>query len=171
MKKRRFVVIDTNVAIVANKKHELATVQDVLACIAALEDARDCVILIDRNNQVLSEYRKHLSPKGQPGVGDSFMKWLWDNRANSKRCLQISITPLDSGSYSEFPDDSRLAAFDKADRKFVAIAKASGRDPKILNACDSDWWDFELVLAEHAIRVDHVAPDFRATWSNRPQLS
>jgi hypothetical protein len=36
--------------------------------------------------------------------------------------------------------DPALATFDPSDRKFIAVARASGLDPDILQATDSKWW-------------------------------
>jgi hypothetical protein len=123
------VVIDTNVPVVANENHESAGPACVLSCIKALREAQHQIILIDGDTRsnILDEYRKHLSPGGQPGPGDAFFKWLWDNRYNPSHCRHVNITPLDEygHDFAEFPDDPDLETFDRNDRKFVAVALAS----------------------------------------------
>jgi hypothetical protein len=71
------------------------------------------------------------SSAGQPGPGDAFFKWLWDNQGHLDHCRQVSITRMKGGSrsFEEFPDDPDLARFDREDRKFVAVAIASGEQP------------------------------------------
>ena len=149
-------VVDTNVAVVANGKARQAGPACIMACIAALRKAlRDEIIVLDRGRQILDEYRRHLSPSGQPGVGDVFFKFLWHNQANPDRCELVDLHPK-AGSeedFDEFPDDSELTGFDRQDRKFVAAARASDLDPTVLNATDTDWWKYQQVLARHGVRV------------------
>lgn len=149
------VVIDTNVTIVANGGHAEASLCCVSSCIAALGEAKEAGVLIDDEFLIIDEYKKHLSFSGQPGVGDAFFKWLWSNQENSEVCRKIHITPSDENfsSFEEFPTDARLEAFDRSDKKFVAVATASNEDPEILNAVDTDWWIFREALNHHGIRI------------------
>ncbi len=155
------VVVDTNVAIVANGRHEAASDQCVDACIDALLAAQGDVVLVDDGYRIFDEYQRHLSHAGQPGVGDAFFKWLWSNQANPVCCRQVGITPadLDGRVFLEFPDDPELEGFDRNDRKFVVVALASGDDPAILNASDSDWWEFRDALRRHGIRTEFLCPE------------
>ncbi len=153
------VVIDTNVLVVANGGHPPAANACVLACIEALEAARAGVVLVDDGGRILDEYARHASHAGQPGVGDRFFKWLWDHQAMAGSCSQVSITDDADRGFAEFPDDPALAAFDRDDRKFVAVALASGLRPPVLNASDSDWWEFDAVLKHHGVDVDYLCPE------------
>jgi hypothetical protein len=89
------------------------------------------------------------------------MKWVWQNQGAADRCEQVHITPMpsDPENFHEFPSDTRLASFDRSDRKFVAVAKASQKCPTILNATDSDWWDHRVALAENGVVVEFLCPD------------
>ena len=111
--------------------------------------------------RIFKEYRRLLSPSGQPGVGDAFFKWLWDNQANPKRCRQIGITPLAIAiqTLRSFRADPDLATFDAADRKFVAVALASGLNPTILNASDTDWWIHRQPLIRNGLTIEFLCPD------------
>lgn len=155
------VVIDTNVAIVANGFHERASEQCIDACIESLLEAQASVVLVDDGYRIFDEYRRHLSHAGQPGVGDAFFKWLWNNQANFASCRQVTITPCDPGGrvFEEFPDDPALAGFDRDDRKFVAVALASGEHPWIANAADSDWWIFRSALTKHGVQMQFLCPE------------
>ena len=155
------VVVDTNVAVVANLQHEKAGPDCILASIGALSRARGQVVLVDDGQFVFNEYRGQLSHSGQPGLGDAFFKWLWDNQANPERCRQISITPLDdSGTeFAEFPNDNDLLKFDRADRKFVAVALASGIKPTVLNSSDTDWWLFREALERNGLVLEFLCPE------------
>lgn len=158
----RAVVIDTNVPVVANGNQPVAEPTCVLTCITALRQARHQVILLDEGSLILREYRYNLSPKGEPGLGDAFFKWLWDNQYNPARCRLVKLTPLDASgtNFEEFPADPELEQFDRSDRKFVAMALGSRLDPEILNAVDTDWWDFNDALSRHGVRVNFLCPDF-----------
>ncbi len=156
------IVIDTNVAVVANGRAPQAGSMCVAACLRELRGAMTghCV-LVDAQGWILGEYRRHLSPRGQPGVGDAFFKWLWNNQANEAYCRYIAITDLDGRGedFSEFPADADLAGFDRADRKFVATAVGSGETPPILNASDSGWWHYREPLLRNGVHVRFVCPE------------
>lgn len=156
------VVIDTNVPIVANEKHNEASPDCVIACLDALKLAREQqIVLLDDGLHILNEYRGKLSLSGQPGAGDLFMKWVWNNQANEEFCKQVSITPIggNHGDFKEFPRDPRLKRFDRNDRKFVAVALASKRNPEIINASDTDWWIHKVALEDHGLRLSFLCPE------------
>lgn len=155
------VVVDTNVAVVANGQHDEAEPKCIAASVEALIRARQQLILVDDDHRIFREYRRLLSPSGQPGVGDAFFKWLWENQANPKRCRQVGITPLGNSEtdFAEFPTDPELATFDAADRKFVAVALASGLSPTILNASDTDWWIHRQQLIRNGLTIEFLCPD------------
>lgn len=74
-------LVDTNVPKTANlatQPDPQANVPDacVLACIEAIEHViRKRGLVIDAGDEIFDEYRQQLSMKGQPGLGDRFMKW------------------------------------------------------------------------------------------------
>ena len=154
------LVIDTNVTVVANGQNEQAGYSCQCGCIEALENAREQLVLIDEDFEILDEYRRHLSHSGQPGVGDAFFKWLWENQSNPDHCRKVQINPdsTDPGSFEEFPKDQDLADFDYDDRKFVAVASASKLAARILNASDTDWWLAREALRRHGLDVEFLCP-------------
>src|SRR5580704_3921062 len=133
-------VVDTNVPIVANGRSH-ADPACVIACVDVLLEVYSTgVTVLDDAMRILSEYMNHLSLSGEPGAGDAFMKWVWNVQADENRCERVVLTPRYENiadDFAEFPDDPELANFDRADRKFVAVALASRREPIILNAVDS----------------------------------
>ena len=149
------LVVDTNVPIVANGRSPQTGPACVLACIDALNDLRlHYRIVLDNLGRILEEYRKNLSARGQPGVGDAFFKWVWQNQANAAHCEMVEVHPRGNGEdYEEFPDDPELARFDRSDRKFVAVALASQLNPSVLNATDTDWWHHRKCLEKHGVRI------------------
>jgi hypothetical protein len=152
-------VVDTNVAVVANRAHANAGLECVKACVHSLRNIQqDGRVVLDAGTLILDEYKRNLSLSGQRGVGDAFFKWLWFRRADTERCERVTITP-DNGSFLEFPDDPELYRFHSDDRKFVAVAIASKNNPEVLNAVDSDWWDFRDVLTRNGVHVRFLCPE------------
>lgn len=162
------VVIDVNVPIVANFGHEQANLECIQACTQALTAARNQLVLVDDAQRILSAYRKYLSHSGQPGLGDAFFKWLWQNQANKEHCVQITVTPVgNSGTnFAEYPTDPELAIFDPNDRIFVAVAKASRLDAEILNASDTDWWQARKAFVRNGVRLRFLCEDLMRTTND-----
>lgn len=156
------VVVDTNVALAADGKANQASPHCVLRCLqelASIKNGRQ--ILLDDKGLILQEYLKQ-KPHGFPqGPGDAFLVWVYDNQANPARVRGVPVTPLsgDPRGFLEFPDDADLTGFDQDDRKFVAVALASGDAPSILNATDTDWWIHRNALVRNGIQVEFLCPD------------
>lgn len=161
------VVMDTNVGVVANGRAPHAGIECVSSCVGALIEIRERHhVLLDDRGLILDEYRRHLSPSGQPGPGDAFFKWLWDNQWNPEHCHQVPVTPVSGRrGFEEFPEDPDLATFDPSDRKFVAVALASGGQPEIFNASDTDWWHHREALSRHGVKVCFLCPQLMGTAS------
>ena len=157
-KKRLAAVVDTNVAITANYKNG-QPLTCVAACALALNEiTKTGVLVIDEGGLIFGEYKNHLSFSGGPGAGDSFFKWLTDNRYNNDRVARVALAedPRRPGEFAAFPDDVDLKAFDKADRKFVAVALTHPEKPPVLNAIDSDWWNHRDALRKHDVQIRFV---------------
>ena len=158
-------VVDTNVPKVAN----LTTNYDdngnfpldcVLACVDAIVHiVKKGGLVIDNNFEIYGEYRNNLAIRGEPGVGDRFMKWVHDNQCIPEKVEQISITKSNS-SYEEFPKHNGLDDFDKSDRMFVAVANTHPIKPPIIQATDSKWWGWKDALSEVGIDVYFLCPDY-----------
>ena len=154
------IVIDTNVAVVANGKSQQASPQCVAHCVTSLRRIREnCCVLLDGGNAILNEYRRHLSHSGQPGPGDAFFKWLFENQANPEHSRGIALQVHPDRGFDVFPDDRDLDSFDSNDRKFVALALASGTGAKILNASDTDWWLHRQGLQRYGVEVVFLCPE------------
>ena len=87
------------------------------------------------------------------------MKWLLNMQFNVGYVRRVAITPNADRGFEEFPDDPALASFDRDDRKFVAVACASGGSPSIVNATDTDWWEYREVLEEHGVAIHFLCPE------------
>ena len=158
-------LVDTNVPKTAN----LATRPDpesdvsdscVMSCIEAVDHViKKRSLIIDAGDEIFGEYRKQLSMKGQPGIGDHFMKWVHDNRWTLHDSQRVAITRRGE-SYDEFPAHDGLNDFDISDRKFIAVANTHSDKPPILQATDSKWWGWKEALIEAGISVHFLCPEY-----------
>lgn len=158
-------LVDTNVPKRANMAIDPANIPDNLThCVQACIEAVDNVVkkgglVMDEGDEIYDEYRRQLSMKGQPGVGDRFMKWVNDNRWTFPAEDRVVITK-NGQSYDEFPDHEGLSQFDIADRKFIAVANAHPSKPTVLQATDSKWLGWNAALNEAGITVQFLCPAY-----------
>lgn len=157
---RRPVVMDTNVAVVANGETPQAGPNCVTACIGRIETIQtEETILVDDSGLILREYRRRLQPKGEPGIGHQFFLWLTDHLGDETRCRQVAVAPGGERGFAEFPDSDDLRDFDRDDRVFVAVAIVSGAGPPVVNASDTDWWNHREALARHGVEIEFLCPE------------
>lgn len=157
---RRQVVMDTNVAVVANGEASQAGPDCVAACIGRIRTIqKEETILVDDSGIILREYRRRLRPRGEPDIGHQFFLWLTDHLGDDTRCRQVPITPDSVRGFAEFPGSWDLRDFDRDDRVFVAVAIASGVGPPVVNASDTDWWNHREALARHGVRIEFLCPE------------
>jgi predicted nucleic acid-binding protein len=145
-------VIDTNVAIVANRRNTHASESCQNACIELLAQCEDLHIVIDDIGLLIDEYANKLNPSGRPGVGDAFFKYLRNYQYSSDKIQRVKITPIDDENrgFAELPENQ----VDKSDRKLLAtavVAKAA-----IVNATDSDWTEQKTLLDSLKIEVKQL---------------
>ncbi len=158
-------IVDTNVPKTANlatQPNPDSDVSDecVLACIEAVEHViKKRGLIIDTGDEIFDEYRQQLSMRGQPGVGDRFIKWVHDNRWSLPDSDRVAIS-RNGDSYDQFPAHDGLKNFDRSDRKFVAVANAHPEKPPILQATDSKWWGWKDTLAKVGITVHFLCPEY-----------
>ena len=72
-------IVDTNVPLVANKAAPQAQASHacIISAVKFLTELRQSgIIVIDDSWHILSEYKNKLNQRGQPGVGDEFLKWV-----------------------------------------------------------------------------------------------
>ena len=148
-------VVDTNVAIAANGRGTHADLRCRLACVRRLQSlvARE-TLAIDDGNLILDEYRKHLNFSGGPGVGDVFFKHVFNNQYRGERVRRVTVTPSrdDRRGFEEVPDN----AFDRSDRKFLAVAVVA--EAVVLNATDSDWGEQAALMDALGVEVGQLCP-------------
>lgn len=157
---KRAVVVDTNVAVVANGEAPQAGRDCVIACVERLESVYESeTVLLDRSGLILEEYSRRLSTDGDLLAGHKFLVWLHNNLGYADRCARIPIKRHSERGFVEFPDDEALRKFHADDRKFVAVARASKRRPPIVNASDRDWQEHRDALCRNGVYIEFLCPE------------
>lgn len=159
-------VVDTNVPIVANGggRNRSAEPKPSLSC---REKAVDFLgklstrgqIVVDLAGEIQAEYMNHLNPSGQPGVGDRFLQLVLNSAP--KRIYRVEVTKNGDG-FDDFPQDPKLANFDRGDRKFVAIS-VKARVP-IAVAIDRDWANHRSVLKANGVNIRFICGTDETKW-------
>lgn len=154
------VVVDTNVAKVANGESPQASTNCVNICTNRLERIMngEMKLVLDADWIILDEYSRNLRSSGKPGAGDRFLAWCLRNWTTPEQCDLVSITPSEGSEteFEEFPKDSQLENFDPDDWKFVAVAHKHPEKPPILQAVDSQWWQLRDALRRNGVTVEFI---------------
>ena len=145
-------VVDTNVPVVANRRDDrdrpvASTCQE-----ATIKFLREIMkggkVLVDEAGEVMAEYKRHLNPSGQPGVGDRFYQQLLRNVSLIERA---ELPVCSDDEFVDLHPEIRASNFDRDDRKFAALAV--NRDAPVANAIDSDWMEHRDLLKRHGVRI------------------
>lgn len=154
------VVIDTNVLLVADGRHQDVSDDCLSFCIDRLQRVRNAsTVVIDDGYRILQEYQNKLNANQPNSVGGAFLKWLLQNQANPARVCQVALTEYQEDRFAEFPVAELEPAFDPPDRKFPAVANAHPAKPVILQATDSKWLKWWPALADQGVRVEFLCPE------------
>jgi hypothetical protein len=157
---RRCQVVDTNVLVVANHRDggSRACARNCARALLAIKNLG--VIVLDDRGHILSEYRRYCCIAGQPGLGDSFIKWVHDNLGRADLVHTVSPTKIQANhQFAEFPDHPDLGDFDPADEVFIAVANTHPEKPSVLQASDSKWWGYKNVLLACGITVEFLCQE------------
>lgn len=157
------VIIDTNVAMVAN--HQNNEVQEDCrdACILFLADAKNNhVVLVDSGDAIRTEYAAALAQSRPYQLGAQFLVHLYQNQWDPRRVRVVDLEKQPGGEYVDFPAVQDLANFDPSDRKFAALSRITG--VPVTNATDSDWADSLVALNENGIAVNFLCGCDKSTW-------
>lgn len=148
-------VTDTNVLIAANGRDTHADLACQLACATAIfEIASNGTAALDGGGLIMGEYVGYCNHSGQPGPGDVFFKYLFDNQYAGARVKLVAITSIDDPrrGFAELPEND----LDPSDRKFLAAAVAA--QAVILNATDSDWVEQQALVERLSVAVRQLCP-------------
>ena len=158
------IVIDTNVAIVANGTGDGFEKISPACRLAAIELLRrvlkDGIIVVDLQGECQAEYHRHLNPRGQPGVGDLFYREIIQSHPG--RIMRISLEKDGEGQYVNLPREVISSKFDQSDRKFAALGFSCGC--QVANATDRDWLEWRHILEAAGLNILFVCSDECANW-------
>ena len=151
------VVVDTNVAIVANRYSDTHVDEACqLACVERLEAlTKQGIVAIDDYDLILQEYSDHLGRSGGAKcTGDMFFIHVFRHLYNTDIIRRDSVTPVqdEKTGFEELPKNT----FDHSDRKFLAVAVVA--EAKVLNASDSDWAQHSKLMTNLGVEVEEVCP-------------
>jgi hypothetical protein len=145
-------VVDVNVLIVANDRETMqATPACILACVRALEQVQQNILVLDSLGEIFNTYKSYNSFEGQPGLGDAFFKWVYQNQFQSVHFERVDI--------GQATVSVGLQKFDPADHIWLKVASASQNLPTILNATDTDWYEWRHVLEQHGFLLRFLCPE------------
>jgi hypothetical protein len=157
-----FVLVDTNVPIVAN---DSSVSEYDLDCVEASKDAlkyiiSNCIVVLDSDGIIFNQYKRYFNSSGQPGIGDRFFRWILLNQGNPSHSDFVLITQQNEYEYDQYPTEPEFATFHRKDKIFVAVAVHSAKKPSIINATDSDWQTIEEALFRiHSVKVENLCPN------------
>ena len=148
-------VVDTNVGIFANGRDTHASNECMLACIEfilGLKNNAKHHIFMDRMELIFNEYKSYFNFSGNPGTGDAFFQFIFDNMHSNKKVRLVDIHPIadEERSFEELPANS----LDKDDRKFLAVAVIS--KSAIANAADPDWIENISLLKSLDVKLRNI---------------
>ena len=151
------VVVDTNVAIVANRNADThADEVCQLACVERLETlTKEGIVAIDDEYLILKEYLGYLTKSSRAkSTGDIFFIHVLRHLYNTDLIRKVSVTPVqdEKTGFEELPRNT----FDRSDRKFLAVAVVA--KAKVLNATDSDWAQHSKLMTKLGINVEELCP-------------
>lgn len=152
-------VIDTNVLLVAScadinspfddsKQVSASDSLIVFEWLSKFSKKTSGSLVIDGMFKIFEEYTHKLSPQ------DYGYRIIEAKLTNSE--VRLPDIEFDSNNTAILPKELTEIVHDLSDRKFVATSLkdiSGGNENKIVNACDSDWEDWEERLKDHNIHV------------------
>jgi hypothetical protein len=159
-------VVDTNVAVVANGRKVTAS-QDCQdkAVLYLLEMVETGCVMIDTEGSILSEYKKRLFAKGEPGTGDRFYFHVLINQRNKKRVRRYDLLQARANPLRQAFVNGTLKAFDTSDRP-LALCATVARTP-VATCSDSDWTEHEVGLDACGVKMEYICGRAAAVKARR----
>ncbi len=120
-------------------------------------------IVLDTEWRLIDEYKANLGESGDTNIG---MRVVYE-KMNAGRWVDV---PVAADGRETLPEDLDKAHNYRGDRKLIALALADRPNSTIVNACDTDWYDWEATLTANGIVVDQIIGDWcRADWQRKKQ--
>ena len=164
----RRCVIDTNVLITANKALKNDPDDDVYdypalitGCIKMLMKIieKGIYVVLDIDDKIFSEYKRHLNFSGEPGLGDMFFQWLHDHRYSFPDSERVKLHKTKEG-YLEFPAEMLNVNVDPSDMMFFAVSNAHPRKPDIIEATDTKWRNWVDSAKQCGINIEFIDEEY-----------
>jgi len=169
-------VVDTNVLLVASAfletspfrektpVHEETELQRrVLEWLECLERDNGRKVVLDLDSYILDEYHNKLSYQ------DYGLMMILQKRDYG--LVEEALFDVDQDGHAVLPHDLEQVIHDRADRKMIAAALyVGGREAgcNIVNACDTDWYDWEQSLLDAGIEVQQLLDKWcRDLWKTK----
>lgn len=157
-------IFDENVLIVANDLSRASQGIEVLcpeasdhcrlACAERLQIAAATGgVGLDDGTEYFDKYRSHCAFEGQPGVGDAFLRVVFE-RGYTEWAERIRIR--DESNEFLLPAAILSSKFDPDDFLWLAGVLNAKSPSQIVNAVDSDYREHAALLAAHGIEVDEL---------------
>lgn len=157
------VIVDTNVAVVANGQNADVVDACVNACkrfIAGIQAGR--VVLLDSSDEIRTEYAKALRIGRPYQLGARFLLHVLQHQYDTRYIRRVDLPKRSDGGFIDFPEAAGLTTFDQSDRKFAALARRTRI--AVSNATDSDWVDHRSALNANGIAVDFICGGRKTDW-------
>ncbi|OQX38205.1 MAG: hypothetical protein B0D91_04750 [Oceanospirillales bacterium LUC14_002_19_P2] len=170
-------VVDTNVLIVASGEHpdspfssDRHPVEDVGEAEKVLEWLMDFELnggrmVSDDDYEIFGEYEKKLT---EQDYGLMVRRTKFDRNEIDFVGLEWEVDPANPDKVAVIPEPLKDVVQDLADRKMIAACLSASderMDCTIVNACDTDWYDWQTKLEEAGVEVDQLIEEWsRKKW-------
>lgn len=167
-------IIDTNVLLAASTSdpNSLFAGTDhvppehlikVLDWLIAFRDDQQRVLVLDCGWRLFSEYKKKLGTDAENNIG---LRIICEKMADSR----FVDVPCDARGCEKLPRSLDQAYDYRGDRKIIALTLADELNSTIVNACDTDWYDWEATLTAEGIVVEQIIGRWcKADWQKKKQ--
>jgi len=159
------VIIDTNVILVANDKHQdvVDDCKDKCVIFLGAVQRNKVTLLLDKAGEIMQEYRKNLQSENRPyDIGARFWIYIAQNQGRPEIVNFVELDKDSQGNFMDFPNIGKLKKFDASDRKFAALARKTCTP--VTNATDSDWVNFYSELKSNGILVNFLCGCDTSAW-------
>jgi hypothetical protein len=164
------MIIDVNIPYAAGKpiaelKADEVDVAD--RCVDFIDEIRKSKkpfrIALDQGWEIMEEYRRASERAGhQPQLASVFYQNL-AQRLNSGAVLEkdfVELVKTPDGLYDPYPRSEALRRFDRADRKFIALAYKHAEHPSIYEGTDCEWWGIRDAMADEGLKVEFLCEEY-----------
>ncbi len=167
-------IIDTNVLLAASTIDDESRFEGadhipveqlilVLNWLTDFRDDNDRLLVLDAAYRLLNEYKNKLGDNADNNIG---LRVIFD-KMNTARWVDV---PCDAKGREKLPHSLDQAFDYRGDRKIIALSIADGLKNSIVNACDTDWYDWESKLVAEGIIVEQIIGKWCQTnWMKKKQ--